>query len=107
MTAPTLTTTQADCALVTFFAGRVNTTTQLSLTPTGAQTERTESNSSYTSNGNYSVSIATANSNTGTPGTYGGFTATSSANMTHAHMYTIAVPSAASAYKKQQFLPFF
>lgn len=106
MTAPTLTTTQSDTVLLTFFWGRVNTTTQLSLTPTGAQTERTESNSSYTTAGNYSLSIAQANSNTGAPGTYGGFTATASATLTHAHQYTISVPSGAT-YKKQQFLPFF
>jgi hypothetical protein len=106
MTAPTVTTTQTDTMIVTFFLGRRNSTSRIDITPTGSQTERAESNTNLGTAPNLAMSVATGNSNTAAPGSYGGFTATTNAAMTHAHMYTLAVPSGAT-YKKNQFLPFF
>lgn len=106
MTAPTVTTVEANCFIATFFICRAAVTTNVNITPTGSQTEDAESNTNIATSPNFAMSIAHANSNSGAAGSYGGFTATTDQTMSHAHMYTIAVTSG-STYKKEQFLPFF
>lgn len=106
ITAPTVTTTESDCFIVMFFFGRRNATTAITAAPTGAHTEDAESNTALATAPNFVLDITHANSNSGAPGSYGGLAVTTNAVMTHAHAYTIAVTSA-SAYKKEQFLPFF
>ena len=106
ITAPTVTTVEADCFIVTFFIARATITSPLAISPSGSQTEDAESNTNLGTSPNLAMSVNHANSNSGAPGSYGGFSATTSNTMTHAHSFTVAITSG-SSYKKEQFLPFF
>lgn len=94
---PTVTTTEADCFLSTFWFVRAATTVPVNITPGANSTEDAESNTNFGTSPNLAVAANHRTANTGAAGSYGGHTITTDQVISHYHVYTIAVTTGAAS----------